>query len=111
MPHVAAEEDLALLLAVANRAEALRHAVLGDHRARKRRCLLDVIGSARGGVVEDEFLRGTATQHVGELVEHLAARRGVLLLVGKHHGVSERSAARHDRDLVHGVGARQRSCD
>ena len=108
VPHVPTEEDLALLLAVADRTKSLRHAVLGHHRPRKTRGLLDVIGGARRRIMEDQLFGGAPTQHIGELVEHLAARRRVLLLVGKDHRVPERPPARHDRDLVHGIIARQR---
>ena len=93
------------------RADALGHAVLRDHRAGERGGLLDVVGGAGRRVVEDDLLGRAAAEHVGELVEHLVAGRGVLVLVGQHHRVAERPAARQDRDLVHRVGVRQRRRD
>ena len=107
MAHVAAQEDLALLLAVLDRAQPFAHAVLGDHGPGDAGGLLDVVGRAGGGIVEDEFLGSSTTQHVGQLVEHLGAALGVLLLVGQHHGVAQGSPARQDRDLVDRVVARQ----
>ena len=41
--HVAPQEHLLVLLPVANGAQALGHAVLGDHGPGYRRCPLDVI--------------------------------------------------------------------
>src|SRR6476619_6802174 len=55
--------------------------------------------------------RGTAPEHVGQLVEHLRAGLGVLVLVGQHHRVAECPTTRQDRDLVHGVGAGERRGD
>ena len=73
--------------------------------------LLDVVGRTGGRVVEDDLLGDATAEHVGELVEHLVARRGVLVLVGQHHRVAEGATARQDRDLVHRVGVRQRRRD
>ena len=106
--EVAAHERLAVALAELDRAEPLGHAVLRDHRAGQRGGLLDVVAGAGGRVVEDHLLGGPAAEHVGELVEHLRAGLGVLVLVGQHHRVAQGPAARQDRDLVHRVGARQR---
>ena len=109
--HVAAQERLGGAVAELDRAEALGHAVLGDHRAGQVGGLLDVVAGTGGDVVEDQRLGGHAAEHVGELVEHLAARLGVLVLVGQHHRVAQRATARQDRDLVHRVGAGQRRGD
>ncbi len=108
VPHVAAQEHLPLPLAVLDRAEALRHAVLGDHRPRDTRGLLDVVGRASGRVVEHQFLGRTTTEHVRELVEHLGSTLGVLLLIGEHHRVAQRPTTGQDRDLVDRVVAGQR---
>ena len=58
--------------------------------------------------MEDQFLSCPPTQHVGKLVEHFTARGGVFLLIGKHHRVTQRATARHDRDLVHRIRPGQR---
>ena len=94
-----------------DRAQPLGHAVLRDHRPGHAGGLLDVVAGAGGRVVEDHLLGRPAAQHVGELVEHLRAGLGVLVLVGQHHRVAERPAAREDRHLVHRVVARQRRRD
>ena len=57
--------------------------------------------------MEDQRLRGHATEHVGEAVEHLRPGLGVLVAVGQHHRVAQRATARQDRHLVHGIGAGQ----
>ncbi len=108
MAHVAAQERLGVGVAQLDRAEGVGHAVLGDHRAGQAGGLLDVVAGTGGRVVEDHLLGRAPTEHVGELVEHLRAGLGVLVLVGQHHRVAEGPAARQDRDLVHRVGARQR---
>ncbi len=108
---VAAQERLGVAVAQLDRAQPLGHAVLGDHRARHGGGLLDVVAGAGGRVVEDHLLGGPAAEHVGELVEHLRARLGVLVGVRQHHRVAERPAARQDRHLVHRVVARQRRRD
>jgi hypothetical protein len=58
--------------------------------------------------VEDEFLGGAAAQHVGQLVEQLAAGLAVLVGVRHHHRVAQGTAARQDRDLLHRVVAGHR---
>ena len=102
------EERLAAVLAELDRTDPLAHAELRDHRAGRRGGLLDVVGGAGRRVVEDDLLGRPAAQHVGQLVEHLVAGRGVLVLVRQHHRVAEGAAAGQDRDLVHRVGVRQR---
>ena len=109
--HVAAHERLRAGLAELDGAEPLAHAVLRDHRPGQRGRLLDVVAGTGGDVVEDQLLGRHPTHHVGELVEHLRARLGVLVLVGQHHRVAQRPAARQDRHLVHGVAARHRRGD
>ncbi len=109
--EVAAQERLVVALAELDRTEPLGHAVLGDHRAGERGRLLDVVAGAGGRVVEDHLLGRAAAHHVGELVEHLRAGLGVLVLVGQHHRVAQRPAARQDRHLVHRVGAGKRRGD
>ncbi|CAM4039424.1 hypothetical protein NOMA109596_19235 [Nocardioides marinus] len=109
--EVAAQERLGAGLAELDGPEPLGHAVLRDHRAGQVGGLLDVVAGAGGGVVEDHLLRRPAAEHVGQLVEHLAARLGVLVGVGQHHRVAERPAAGQDRDLVDRVVARERRGD
>jgi hypothetical protein len=108
---VAADERLRVALTELDRAEPLGHAVLRHHRAGEGRGLLDVVGGARGRVVEDQLLGRASAEHVGQPVEHLAAGGGVLVLVGQHHRVAERAAAGKDGDLAHRVAARQRRGD
>jgi hypothetical protein len=104
--HLTAEEGLGVVAAELDGAEPLGHAVLRDHRAGQARGLLDVVGGTGGRVVEDQLLRRAASQHVRQLVQHLVARGGVLVLVRQDHGVAEGAASRQDGDLVDRVGVR-----
>ena len=106
--HVAAEEDLARPGPELDRAHALAHAELGDHLARGGGGLLDVVGGAGGGVVEDQLLGHPAAHRVGELVEQLVARGRVLVLERHHHRVPERPPAGQDRHLGDRVGVPHR---
>ena len=103
-PH----ERFGIAAAELDGADSFAHAVLGDHGPRHLRGLLDVVLGAGGGVVEDHFLRGPAAHHVGHLVQQLAAGVRVLVVVGHHHRVAERAAARQDRDLLDGIVAGHR---
>ncbi len=104
--HLTSEEGLGVVPAELDRAEPLGHAVLRDHRAGEAGGLLDVVGGTRGRVVEDELLRRAAAQHVGQLVQHLVARGGVLVLVRQHHRVAQGTASGEDGDLVDRIGVR-----
>ena len=98
--HLPAHEGLGVVAAELDRAQTLRHAVLRDHRAGRCGGLLDVVRSAGRRVVEDQLLGRAPAQHVRQLVEHLVARRGVLVLLREHHRVTEGASAGEDRDLV-----------
>src|SRR6478735_9206075 len=98
--HLPAHERLGVVSTELDRTEALRHAVLRDHRAGRGSGLLDVVGGTGRRVVEDQLLGRAPAQHVRQLVEHLVARRGVLVLLREHHRVTEGTAAGEDRDLV-----------
>src|SRR3954469_23252814 len=104
----AAQERVALLLAVLDRAEPGAHAVLGDHRAGDLRRLLDVRGRAGGGLVEDELLRRAATHREDQPPDHLGAGHQVLVVLGDEQGVPTRAAARQDRQLVDRLDVRHR---
>ena len=107
MAHVATEENLGVVAAVADRAEPFGHAVLRDHGPGDTGGFFDVVGSTRGGVVEHHFFGRPSPEHVGQLVEHLVAGGGVLFFVGQHHGVAQGAAAGQDGHLVHGIGMGQ----
>ena len=108
MAVVAAEERLGVARAVLDRAELGAHAVLGDHRPGQLRGLLDVVGRAGRRLVEDQLLGGATAERVDELVEDLRAGLGVAVFERQHQRVPERTAARQDRHLVHGVEVRHR---
>src|SRR3954451_9681462 len=81
VPEVPAEERLGVVVAELDGAEALGHAVLGDHRPGHRGRLVDVVTGSGRGVMEDHLLRRPTAQHVRELFEELGPGLGVLVLV------------------------------
>ncbi|CAB4803475.1 unannotated protein [freshwater metagenome] len=107
MSHVAAQEDLARFLAKLDGTQTLGHAVLRHHRPSNSGGFLNVIGCPSSGVVENQFLGGTATEHVSQLIQHFVARCRILFLVGQHHRVTQGATARQDGHLVHWVGVLQ----
>ena len=57
---VAAQKDF-LVGIVADQTKLVGHAVLGDHGAGHSRSLLDILGSAGGNIVKNQFLGDTAS--------------------------------------------------
>ena len=80
-------------------ADAVAHAVVGDHGVGGLRRLLDVVGGAGRGIAEDDLL-GDATSHaIHQIVEELVARLVEAILGGHDHRVAQGSPARQDRHL------------
>ena len=102
---VAAEEGVAVLLAVDLMAQDVAHAITRDHGLRRLRRTLQIVGSARRdvAVVGNFFCRAPAQKH-REIVDHLAFRLQEAVLFRDGQGVAQRLAARDDRNLVDGVG-------
>src|SRR3954449_11552756 len=71
VPEVPAQERLRVVVAELDGAEALGHAVLGDHRPGHRGRLVDVVAGSGGRVVEDHLLGRPTAEHVRQLVEEL----------------------------------------
>src|SRR5574341_1210362 len=67
--HLAAEEDLPLLLAEGERTHLLAHAPLADHPARHLGRALDVVAGTRGLVPEGDLLGDPAAHEDRDLVE------------------------------------------
>src|SRR5438270_5861170 len=101
---VAAEERLVVAAAEHARAELLAHAKAHDHRLRRRRDLLEVVRGAGGDLVEDDLLRGAASERHRHLVHERRSRREIAVLGRQRDRQAERLSARHDRDLVHRIG-------
>ena len=80
-------------------------------RRAKRGGLLDVVGRARGGIAEDEFLGRVAAEHARDLVLELALALKVAVLGRQAHRVAERHAAADDADLGHRIGLGQDALD
>src|SRR6476469_2932600 len=80
--HRPAQERVALVLAVLDRAELGRHAVLGDHRLRDLGGLLDVRRGTRRGLVEHQLLRGAAAEREHQACDHLRPGHELLVVLG-----------------------------
>src|SRR5713226_1985469 len=105
--HLAPEEDVLLVLAEGERAELVGHAPLADHLARHLGRLLEVVAGTRGLLLENDLLGAAPAQQDGDPVDQVLPRVVVLVVERQLLGEPERAAARDDRHLVHGVGARQ----
>src|SRR4051812_12002102 len=102
--ELAAEEGLRVVVAEDARAELLAHPEAHDHLLGRGGDLLEVVRRARGDLVEDDLLRGAATEGHGHRVGELGARGEELVLLRHRDRVAERLAAGHHRDLVDRVG-------
>src|SRR5215467_6500084 len=105
--HLAAEEDVLLVLAERERAELVGHAPLADHLASHLGGLLEVVAGTGGLLVQHDLLGGAAAQQDRDAIDQVVLRVVVLVVDRQLLGQTEGAAARDDRDLVHGVGTRQ----
>lgn len=55
---------------------------------------LDIVGSARAGIEEDDLFGHTPAHRIRHLVEQLVARDRITILRGHHHGVTKGAPAR-----------------
>ena len=98
--HVAPEEGEVVVSPEDAGTELLGHPEAHDHLLRCRGHLLQVVGSARRHLVEDELLGRPPTERRRQLVHERRLRDQVLVLGRERDGEPERLAAGHDRDLV-----------
>src|SRR5215813_13719452 len=101
------EENVLLVLAEREGPEFVRHAPLADHPTRHLRGLLEIIAGPGRELVQHDLLRDPAAQQDRDLVDEGFPRVVVLVVERQLLGEPEGSAARDDRDLVHGIGAGQ----
>ena len=99
--------DEAALVRDAARGDRGAHRVVVDHRARDLRDAQEVVGGAGGDRAEHDLLRRAAAEQHGHVVDQLLAGLEVAVLLREVERVAQRAPARHDRDLVHAVDARQ----
>ena len=85
-------------------------AVVEHHLTCDVRCLLDVVGSTGGRIMEHDLLRGTTAHGVRHLVEQLVARHGIAIFRRHHRGVAERTATRQNGDLGDRIGIVHGGC-
>src|SRR4051812_25127932 len=109
--HGAAEEHLALVLAVNHRPELVGHAPLGHHAARHVGRLLEVVARAGGHLVHEDFLGDAPAEHHGDLVQAPLAIVAIAVGLRQRHRHAERAAARDDRHLVDRIALRQHRAD
>src|ERR1700691_4168750 len=97
-----AEEDLFLVLAVAQRAQLVAEAEFRDHAARQVGGAADVVGGAGGDLLgaEDHLLGDAAAEQARHHRFELHLRLAVFVAFGQEHGDAQRAAARDDGDLV-----------
>ena len=98
----AAKKDLAVVLAVRERAEPVGQAPLRHHVARDLGRPLDVVGRARGHIrrPEDQLLGDTSAEQALHLAHEPLLGVAVAVFLGQEHRHAERPTARNDRDLV-----------
>src|SRR3569623_1198775 len=108
-----AQEHLALLVAVGQRAELLGQAPLGLHVAGDFSGPLNVVGRPGGHHVgpEDQLLGDTAAHHAGDRALQPLLAVTVAVRLRQEHGHAQRAAAREDGDLVHGIMRRHLETD
>src|SRR3569623_1461779 len=108
-----AQEHLALLVAVGQRAELLGQAPLGHHVAGDFSGPLNVVGRPGGHHVgpEDQLLGDTAAHHAGDRALQSLLAVTVAVRLRQEHGHAQRAAARDDGDLVHGIMRRHLETD
>ena len=92
-------EGLGVGVAQLDHADAVAHAVVGDHGAGRLRGLLDVVGGAGRRIAEDDLFGDSAAHAVDQIVEELVARLVETVLGGHDHRVAQGAAARQDRHL------------
>src|SRR3569832_501491 len=108
-----AQEHLALLVAVGQRAELLGQAPLGHHVAGDFSGPQNVVGRPGGHHVgpEDQLLGDTAAHHAGDRALQPLLAVTVAVRLRQEHGHAQRAAARDDGDLVHGIMRRHLETD
>ena len=106
----AVAEGLGVGVAELDHADAVAHAVVGDHRAGRLRRLLNVVGGAGRRIAEYDFLGDAPTHAVHQVVEELVAGLVEAVLDGHDHRVSQGAAARQDRHLRDRVRVVQGGC-
>ena len=92
-------KGLGVGVAQLDHADAVAHAVVGDHGAGRLRGLLDVVSGAGRRVAEHDLLGDAATHAVDQIVEELVAGLVEAILGGHDHRVAQRATARQDRHL------------
>eukprot|EP01136_Pigoraptor_vietnamica_P033036 Opistho-1_new@95548 len=100
--------EAVLRVAEVERAEHIRHAPFGDHRAGEAGRLHDVVRSAGADLViaEDQLFGDAATERHGDVGVHLVAVIAVAVTLRQRLDHAERKAARDDRGLVDRIGGR-----
>ena len=107
---IAANKDLRLT-AEEDGADVLAHAVFRDDLTCDFRCPHEVILCTCADVAEEERLRGTAAEINGDHVKQLVLCNVFICVGGQHSGVACSTAARYDRNLMHGLAVRCAVCN
>ena len=105
-----ADEDF-LLACQINRSDNIAHAVFRDDLTCDFRCPHEVILCTCADVAEEERLCGTAAEINGDHVKQLVLCNVFICVGGQHSGVACSTAARYDRNLMHGLAVRGAVCN
>src|SRR2546425_42264 len=105
--HLAAEEDVLLVLAEGQGPELVRHAPLADHLASHLGRLLQIVTRAGGLLVQHDLFGGPAAEQDRDAIDQVLLRVIVLVVDRELLREPEGAAARDDRHFVDRVGARQ----
>ena len=108
--HGATQEGIAVLGAVADRAQLGAHAVFGHHRAGDLGGLFDIGDRTGGRLPEHQLLRGAPTHREHQSGDHLRAGHQALVILGHAHRVTSGSPAGQDGDLVDRLDIAHRPC-
>ena len=96
------DEDF-LLACQINRSDNIAHAVFRDDLTCDFRCPHEVVLRTCADIAEEERLRGTAAEINGDHVKQLVPCNVFICVGWQHSGVACSTAARYDRNLMHGL--------
>ena len=83
------------------------HAQAGDHGARQVGNSFQVIGSARGDIVEDQFFSSAPAQQPDHFGQHFLAGHQGAVFFGQSKGITTRHATCNDRHFMHRISLRE----
>ena len=105
-----ADEDFLAGFADGERADGIAHTPFSDHLAGQLGDAFDVVGSAGGDILENDFLSHTAAEEDNQVIAQEVAGIAVAVLAGKLHGDAEGASSRDNAHLVHRIRSGKQLC-